>query len=115
MTKRTSTEELLEAILARGEMSLVQLAALVYHLPSFLKLYWRLYTDPRVPFFWAKLLLGGAIAYTIVPFDFLPDFILPLLGYAEDTLILVYALKKFIHLCPKDIVREHVERISRGE
>lgn len=114
MAKRTTPEALLEAILAKGEMSLWQLAALVYHLPSFVKLYWRLYTDPRVPFFWAKLVLGGAIAYAIIPFDFLPEIVLPLLGYAEDTLILIFALKKFIHLCPKEIVREHVERIAKG-
>jgi uncharacterized membrane protein YkvA (DUF1232 family) len=32
---------------------------------------------------WAKLQIGGALAYFVAPFDVIPDFI-PVAGYADD-------------------------------
>lgn len=46
-------------------------------------------TDPRTPLV-AKILLGLAIAYILLPFDLIPDF-LPLIGHVDD-LVLVPAL-----------------------
>ncbi|MCS6924939.1 MAG: YkvA family protein [Candidatus Binatia bacterium] len=46
-------------------------------------------TDPRVPLV-AKILLGLAIGYILLPFDLIPDF-LPLIGHVDD-LVLVPAL-----------------------
>jgi len=84
-----------------------------YHLPKFLKLFWRLLKDHRVSF-GAKLLLLLVIAYVIMPADILPDF-LPGLGQLDDLLLIFLGMKGFIRLCPKDVVREHVLAIAAGE
>lgn len=115
MSGGSRTSRLLERILAQGEMSLWQLAALAFHLPSFIKLYWRLFTDSRVPLFPAKAFLGAALAYVISPVDLLPELLLPMFGFAEDAVILLVALQKFILLCPHHLVMEHVARIEEEQ
>ncbi len=57
------------------------------HLPSFLKLFWRLLKDGRVGLT-PKLLLLLIVAYVVMPVDLLPDF-LPGLGQLDD-LILIF-------------------------
>lgn len=95
------------------------------HLPNFIRLTMRLFRDNRVPIYRKAILVVSeilavvfAIAYLVYPFD--GDFILPVFGYFDDIcigafLILVPGAWLFIKSCPEDIVREHVEKISRGE
>lgn len=95
------------------------------HLPNFIRLTMRLFRDKRVPIYRKAILVVSeilavvfAIAYLVYPFD--GDFILPVFGYFDDIcigafLILVPGAWLFIKSCPEDIVREHVEKISRGE
>ena len=97
---------------------------LLLHFPNFVKLAWRLFNDERVPiyrkaiFICAELFaIAFAILYLINPLDF--DF-LPIIGRFDDIIvgvlvILVPGTWLFIRLCPEPIVREHVDRISRGE
>lgn len=89
-----------------------RLLGLVQHLPSFLRLFWRLFKDSRVGFK-AKLLALGVVAYLIMPADFVPD-ILPGLGHLDDLLLLFLGAKGFIALCPREVVQEHVQRIGQG-
>ena len=89
-----------------------RIRALLFHLPNFLRLFWRLLKDSRVGLA-PKLLLLGMLAYVIVPFDFLPDFIPPL-GQLDDLLVIFLGLKGFVRLCPPDVVREHVRAIAAG-
>lgn len=81
------------------------------HLPNILRLYWRLLRDGRVSI-WPKAMLVGAIAYVVLPVDLLPD-VLPLLGQVDDLVILLVAARWFVHWCPPEVVREHVEVIAR--
>ena len=97
---------------------------LLLHFPNFIKLTWRLFTDPRVPIYRKAILILAevlavvfAIAYLVNPLDF--DFI-PVFGRIDDLVvgafvILVPGAWLFIRLCPEPIVREHVDSISRGE
>lgn len=98
----------------------------LYHLPSFVKLTWRLFWDPRVPIYRKAILIIFeviAIAFAVIYFlvlrlDFLPD-IFPILGYADDLiigalLILIPGAWLFIKFAPEHIVQEHVDRISQG-
>ncbi len=80
--------------------------------------------DARVPIYRKAILILTeslailfAIAYLVNPLDL--DF-LPVFGRIDDLLIgafviLVPGAWLFIRLCPEDIVREHVDRISRKE
>ena len=88
-----------------------QVLRLLWHLPSFVKLYWRLFKDHRVPLR-AKVVLVGAVLYFVVPFDLLPDFFSPLFGWLDDLVVLLFAARWFIALCPPDVVQEQVREIG---
>ena len=85
---------------------------LILNLPGFARLYWRLFWDGRVSFY-PKLMLIAAIAYFISPIDFIPELLNPLLGVADDFLLLYYALKYFLKFVPRHIVEEHVNAINK--
>ena len=68
------------------------------------RLIFRLMLDGRVPFR-LKLLLPAALAYIILPFDLVPDFI-PALGRIDDLLALVLAGLLFILLAPRHVLME---------
>lgn len=83
------------------------------HLPNLIKLYWRLFRDPRVS--WVpKLVMVAGIAYVISPIDLIPDFLIPGVGYLDDLLVFTLATRAFIKLCPPNVVREHVMLIDQG-
>jgi uncharacterized membrane protein YkvA (DUF1232 family) len=91
-------------------MNPLQLIRMARHLPNFIKLVWRLFTDKRVSIL-PRGLLVLAVVYFVVPLDF--DWLIPL-GYVDDLLIAYLASKAFIRLCPKWVVQEHVRRIDAG-
>ena len=83
---------------------------LLFHLPSLVRLHWRLLRDPRVPI-WPKALLVGALAYVVLPFDLIPD-VIPVLGELDDVVVVVAAARWFLAWCPPDLVREHAQAID---
>jgi len=82
----------------------------VLHLPNFVRLYWRLFRDPRVSI-WPKAMLVAALAYVVLPFDLIPDAI-PGVGEIDDLVIVLAAARWFIAWCPGDVVREHARAID---
>jgi uncharacterized membrane protein YkvA (DUF1232 family) len=83
------------------------------HLPSFVRLYWRLFRDPRVSIL-PKVLLLLTLLYLVWPFDVIPDYV-PLLGEMDDVGIVLLGLWLFVRLCPPDVVWQRVEEISARE
>jgi uncharacterized membrane protein YkvA (DUF1232 family) len=64
-----------------------------------------------------KAALFGALAYFVLPFDFVPD-VLPLLGFTDDAAVLFTALRMVAgHLRPehRDAARAALERIKAGK
>jgi len=98
----------------------------LFHLPSFLKLAWRLFKDSRVPVFRKAILVIFALfalaffgIYLLIPTDLIPDILAPI-GYIDDPIVPIIAIfvpgiYLFIKSSPKEIVLEHVQRIDRGE
>ena len=82
------------------------------HLPSFVRLYWRLFRDARVSVL-PKALLVLILLYVVSPLDIVPDFI-PGIGEMDDVVVALGGLWLFIRLCPPDVVRETVHEIARG-
>ena len=66
--------------------------------------------DPRVPWY-AKALALAVAAYAVSPIDLIPDFI-PVLGYADDLVILPLGILLVVALIPRDVMAEH--RASAG-
>jgi len=81
-------------------------------LPSFVKLIFRLLRDRRVPFY-LKLIPLSAIVYGLIPFDFLPEALVPLLGGVDDLFVIALAFWTFLRLSPRDVVMEHGRQIGR--
>jgi uncharacterized membrane protein YkvA (DUF1232 family) len=74
-------------------------------LPNLVKLVYRLMRDPRIPRK-SKIILGAILGYLVVPIDLVPDFI-PMVGQADDLLLLAYAIRHIIEVAGTEIVLEH--------
>jgi uncharacterized membrane protein YkvA (DUF1232 family) len=76
----------------------------VFMMPNIVKLVARLLKDPRVPRR-AKIMLGLAVAYVASPIDFIPE-IVPIIGWADDVLIMMFAIDSLIERAGKEVVEE---------
>jgi uncharacterized membrane protein YkvA (DUF1232 family) len=81
------------------------LMSTVKELPNVLRLLGGLLTDRRVSNT-DKLLVAGAIAYIVMPMDFIPDFI-PFIGEIDDLLVLVLALQRLIANAGRNVIQDH--------
>ncbi len=103
-----------------GQYPSLGILRLIHHLPNFLRLFWRLFRDPRVPAY-KKILpvISGVIcaAYILLPIDILPDFV-AFIGQLDDTTVVLVIMTPtiwgFVRSCPNDIVREHAHQINSG-
>jgi uncharacterized membrane protein YkvA (DUF1232 family) len=73
-------------------------------LPNIVKLVARLLKDPRVPRR-SKITLGLAAAYVASPVDLIPE-IIPIIGWADDVLIVMFAIDSLIERAGEEIVEE---------
>jgi uncharacterized membrane protein YkvA (DUF1232 family) len=73
--------------------------------PHMFKLVLRLLRDPRVPRR-TKLVVGAAVAYVVSPIDLIPDFI-PVVGLADDILLMTFAINHMVEVAGEDVVLEH--------
>lgn len=78
-----------------------------------LRLAWRLLRDPLVPV-WLKLIPLGALAYILLPTDFIPDLVLGL-GQVDDLTVFLLSLKLLFDLCPSEILERHLAQMSSIE
>lgn len=77
----------------------------VLMMPNIVKLVARLLRDPRVPRR-AKITLGLAAAYVASPIDLIPEAI-PVIGWADDVILLMFAIDSLIDRAGHEIVEEH--------
>jgi uncharacterized membrane protein YkvA (DUF1232 family) len=104
----------------RGQYPPLGILRFIYHIPNFIRLFWRLFRDPRVPVY-KKILPATAgiicIAYLIFPFDALPD-PYAILGQLDDLMVVLFIMVPsvwiFIRISPKDVVKEHSHQISES-
>jgi len=96
-----------EVIVPNGEpvqaRQLIRDAVLM--LPNLAKLVGRLLKDPRVPRR-SKVALGLAAAYVASPIDLVPEFI-PVIGWADDVVFMMFAIDRLIERAGPEIVEEH--------
>ncbi len=66
--------------------------------------------DKRTPIL-AKILLGAAVAYLLIPFDIIPDFI-PIFGQLDDLILVPLLIYLALKLIPRKIIDEYRIEIS---
>src|SRR6188472_2645366 len=74
-------------------------------LPDLLRLLRRLAADSTVPR-GARVRLALLLAYLAMPFDLVPDFV-PVLGYADDAIVVSLVLRSVVRRAGSPAVRRH--------
>ncbi|UFJ41640.1 DUF1232 domain-containing protein [Brevibacillus humidisoli] len=74
--------------------------------PDLFVLLSRLVLDKRVPF-QAKAVAGAAVAYFLSPIDVIPEVLTGPLGFLDDVVLAVYALRRILVDVDRSIVYEH--------
>lgn len=80
------------------------LREVAFRLKTELAVYRKVLGHPRTPWL-AKLLLGLAVGYALLPFDLIPDFI-PVIGHLDDLVIVPVLVIFALRLIPADVVVE---------
>ncbi len=73
--------------------------------PDVLRLLRRVASDPASPR-GVRVRLWLLFVYLAIPFDLIPDFV-PVLGYADDAIIVALALRSVVRRAGPDAVRRH--------
>lgn len=81
------------------------LTSVMRDFPSYLRLLYGLMMDQRVAAM-DKMLVVGAIAYVLMPLDWIPDFI-PFLGEVDDVFVLVFSLQRLIKNAGRRVLLDH--------
>jgi uncharacterized membrane protein YkvA (DUF1232 family) len=79
--------------------------ALARFIPDCVVLFRRLLADPRVPP-GRKAVLAAAVAYLVLPFDLVPDFI-PVAGQLDDAIVVALALRFVLRSGGPQLLAEH--------
>lgn len=77
----------------------------LFLLPDFFILLSRLAVDKRVPTK-RKLMMGGIMAYLMMPLDIIPDFI-PIIGHADDLVLLVMGLNMMLNDTDQKVLEDN--------
>ena len=83
---------------------LEMLKAIAKEFKTYLRAYRLVLKDRRTPIL-AKVLLGAAVGYALMPFDLIPDFI-PVIGHLDDIIIVPGLVYLALKLIPKELIEE---------
>lgn len=87
---------------ARRHPETVSMRSAMRLLPDLLRLFRSLVTTPEVPTV-VRVLIVGLLVYLVLPIDLVPDFI-PVLGYADDVIVVAVVLRAVIRRTGPDLV-----------
>lgn len=87
-----------------------QFKSFVKQIKQELVLYRLIAKHPDMPWL-AKLCLGFAIGYLLLPFDLIPDFV-PILGQLDDLLIVPFFVYAALKLTPNSVIESCRQQIN---
>lgn len=90
----------------------LQLGRVAMFLPQFVRVFWRLMHDERVPSLVKMVPLLVMLSMMTPPALELD--LVPIVGELDWLLAGYLALKVFLWLCPPDVVREHITAVAHG-
>jgi uncharacterized membrane protein YkvA (DUF1232 family) len=93
------------------QIMLEKLKSVSTNLKRELRVYRLVLEDKRTPHL-AKILLGLAVGYTLLPFDLIPDFI-PVIGHLDDVLIVPALVIAGLRLVPLEVVAACRAQVAR--
>ncbi len=99
-------------LLARREDDPAGLRDVVRLVPDVLRLLRRLAVDPELPR-GVRWRLGALIAYLVTPIDLVPDF-LPVVGYADDAVVVALALRAVVRAAGPEALDRHWTGTDQG-
>lgn len=76
------------------------------NLPKSVPLVWNLAWDKRVHWSRKLMFLGGALAYFLMPYDIIPDW-LPVFGQVDDLTVLFLLVERFVAGIPEQIINQY--------
>ena len=62
----------------------------------------------------ARILLGVAIGYLLLPFDLIPDFI-PVIGHLDDLVIVPGLIYLALKMIPDEVVAECRQKVTKAD
>lgn len=93
------------AVYARRHPDVLSLTDALRLGPDILRLVRRLAADRALPRR-SRLLLLGLLAYLLLPIDLVPD-VLPVVGYADDLVLIAVVLRAVVRSAGPDALRRH--------
>lgn len=87
-----------------------KLKSLYHHVKKELEVYRLVLKHPDTPWM-AKLILGLAVGYLLLPFDLIPDFI-PIIGHLDDAVIIPALFYLALKLIPQEIIQHCRAQVS---
>jgi uncharacterized membrane protein YkvA (DUF1232 family) len=66
----------------------------------------QLFMNRSVPALYKVALVGGVLAYAIVPIDIIPEYIFGLIGVTDDVGVMIVAAQVFSHYAGKALTRQ---------
>ena len=77
----------------------------IQRIPRYIKLLLGLMRDSRVSRI-DRMMVLGALAYVLMPLDFIPD-IIPFLGQVDDVFLVMTALQRLVDRSDEDVLLDH--------
>lgn len=88
----------------RGRPVIENIRAVGRRLKEELRVYRLVLRDPRTPRL-ARVILGLAVGYTLLPFDLIPYFI-PLIGHLDDMVVVPALVVLALRLVPAEVLED---------
>ncbi len=61
---------------------------------------------------WAKKIITGVIGYFLLPFDLVPDFLLPIIGYTDDLSVLSFGVLALTAHIDEGVIQKSREKLK---